>query len=121
MNINNIFNQENLAAIVEICEAIETVAEETAHTHHIPKMWHEGDVSMHRIGSELCRLARKGKAKRCNVSISPKAQCILTWMIELTGHDTGHHSDHTYREIASKMSSVMTVLHETLKAMQQNI
>lgn len=76
----------------------------------------DGDISMHRIGSELCHVARKGRfdrheLKQYNKIITPEMVFALQTLIPtVTGEDTGKHMDHTYRKIAKKMMTYCGII-----------
>lgn len=81
-------------------EILYLIKENTRHEHGFNK----GDVSLHRIGSEICYLIRDGAFDRIpelNDQITPEIRNELKNIVESLGENPyRHHSDHTYRKIA---------------------
>jgi hypothetical protein len=72
---------------------------------------HNGNFSYHRIGSELCHIARKGTTDRSELKgyiCSPELiRTLQVYIPAITGEDYGKHTDHTYRKIAAKMMAAV--------------
>jgi len=85
----------------ETIAIISEIAKQTAHSHKTP--WGKPGVeSMHRIGSEICHIVRKGTTERKAVKgmeITKDVREELALVLMDLGEDCGHHRDHTYRKI----------------------
>lgn len=105
-NNNAKINRTLTAATVAV---IKQIAEETAHQHKT--LWGKPGVeSMHRIGSEICHIVRKGTTERkavkgLNVTKDVREELALVLMD--LGEDCGHHRDSTYRKIGKAVMAAV--------------
>lgn len=94
-------NTINRTLTAETIAIIREIAKETAHSHKT--LWGKPGVeSMHRIGSEICHIVRKGTTERKAVKgmeITKDVREELALVLMDLGEDCGHHRDHTYRKI----------------------